>query len=146
MLLHLLYPLHDSFSIFNVFRYITFRTAGASLTALALSLLLGPWLIRRLRAFQVGQVIRTDGPQSHQPKAGTPTMGGVLIVASVVLPTLLWADSAIRTSDCGRRDVWIRRGGFVDDYSGRIRTGLFARYKFTTQAVVALTIGLSLML
>ena len=89
MFLHLLYPLHDTFTIFNVFRYITFRTAGASLTAMALSLLLGPWLIRRLRAFQVGQVIRTDGPQSHKPKAGTPTMGGLLIVASVLLPTML---------------------------------------------------------
>jgi phospho-N-acetylmuramoyl-pentapeptide-transferase len=150
MLLHLLYPLHDSFSIFNVFRYITFRTAGASLTALALSLLLGPWLIRRLRAFQVGQVIRTDGPQSHKPKAGTPTMGGLLIVASVLLPTMLWAD-------LGNPYIWIASGatlgfgaiGFVDDYLKVTRHshhGLFARYKFAAQGVVALTIGLSLML
>src|SRR5262245_31247472 len=94
MLPYLLYPLHDSFSVFNVFRYITFRTAAASLTAMALSLLLGPWMIKRLREFQVGQVIRTDGPQSHKAKSGTPTMGGLLIVTSVVVPTLLWADLA----------------------------------------------------
>ena len=149
MLLHLLYPLHDSFSIFNVFRYITFRTAGASLTALALSLLLGPWLIRRLRTFQVGQVIRTDGPQSHKPKAGTPTMGGLLIVASVLLPTLLWAD-------LGNPYIWIAGAatlgfgaiGFVDDYlkvTRHTHHGLFARYKFAAQAAVAFSIGLSLM-
>jgi phospho-N-acetylmuramoyl-pentapeptide-transferase len=149
MLLHLLYPLHDTFTIFNVFRYITFRTAGASLTAMALSLLLGPWLIRRLRAFQVGQVIRTDGPQSHKPKAGTPTMGGLLIVASVLLPTMLWAD-------LGNPYIWIASAatfgfgaiGFVDDYLKVTRHshhGLFARYKFAAQAVVALGIGLSLM-
>ncbi len=75
-----------------MFGYITFRTAAASLTALALSLLLGPWLIRRLREFQIGQVIRQDGPASHKPKAGTPTMGGLLILAAVFVPTLLWAD------------------------------------------------------
>ena len=84
MLYHLLYPLRDQFPVFSVVGYITFRTAAASLTALALSLLLGPWLIRRLRAFQIGQVVRTDGPASHKPKAGTPTMGGLLILAAVV--------------------------------------------------------------
>jgi phospho-N-acetylmuramoyl-pentapeptide-transferase len=84
--------LHDQFRLLNLFRYITFRTAYASLTALFLALVLGPWLIRRLREFQIGQFIREDGPQSHQSKAGTPTMGGVLIILCVVVPTLLWAD------------------------------------------------------
>src|SRR5205814_10249893 len=78
MLYHLLYPLHGSAPVLNVFRYITFRTAGASVTALALSLIVGPIMVRRLRDFQVGQVIRQDGPQTHRAKAGTPTMGGLL--------------------------------------------------------------------
>jgi phospho-N-acetylmuramoyl-pentapeptide-transferase len=148
MLPHLLYPLHDTFSIFNVFRYITFRTAAASLTAMALSLLLGPWLIRRLRAFQIGQVIRTDGPQSHKPKAGTPTMGGLLIVTSVVVPTLLWADLS-------NKYIWIVLVatvafgviGFVDDYLKVTRHshhGLFARYKFSAQVVVGAGVGVAL--
>ena len=92
MLLYLLYPLHTYATIFNVTRYITFRTAAASLTALALSLALGPWMIRKLRDFQIGQVIRQEGPQSHRAKAGTPTMGGLLILTSALVPTLLWAD------------------------------------------------------
>src|SRR6185369_7060825 len=92
MLLYLLYPLHTYATIFNVTRYITFRTAAASLTALALSLALGPWMIRKLRDFQIGQVIRQEGPQSHRAKAGTPTMGGLLILTSALVPTLLWAN------------------------------------------------------
>src|SRR5215216_7481493 len=78
--------------VFNLVRFITFRTAAASITALVISLVLGPWLIRRLREFQIGQVIRQEGPQSHHAKAGTPTMGGILILAAALLPTLLWAD------------------------------------------------------
>ncbi len=88
MLFHLLYE----YQRINVFSYVTFRTAAASLTAFAISILLGPWLIRRLRAFQIGQVVRTDGPVSHKLKAGTPTMGGLLILAAVFTPTLLWAN------------------------------------------------------
>jgi len=133
----------------NVVRYITFRTAAASLTAFALSLLLGPWLIRRLRAFQVGQVVRTDGPESHKPKAGTPTMGGVLILAAVFLPTLLWADLS-------NPYVWIAvlataafgAVGFTDDYLKITRHshhGLFARYKFLAQIIIALAVGLALL-
>ena len=79
-------------SPFRVFRYTTFRTAFASLTALFLCIVLGPWLIGKLRQFQIGQYIREEGPKSHQKKAGTPTMGGVLIIISIVVPTLLWAD------------------------------------------------------
>jgi len=148
MLYHLLTPLRDTFSVFNVFRFITFRTAAASLTALALSLLLGPWLIRRLRAFQVGQIVRTDGPVSHKPKAGTPTMGGLLIVGSVVIPTLLWADLT-------NPFIWIAvistlafgAIGFVDDYlkvTRRSHHGLFARYKFASQILVGVAVGLVL--
>src|SRR5258705_11699447 len=100
MLYHFLYPYHTQFGVLNVTRYITFRTAAASLSALAISLLLGPWMVRRLREFQIGQVIRQEGPQSHRAKAGTPTMGGLLILTAALAPTLLWADL---TNVC----VWI---------------------------------------
>src|SRR5262244_4500728 len=95
ILYEFLYPLNSYWPplrVLNVFQYITFRTAYASLTALLISLFLGPWLIARLREFQIGQQIRDEGPKSHQKKAGTPTMGGVLIVVSIVVPTLLWAN------------------------------------------------------
>ena len=105
--------LYSHFSPFRVFRYITFRTAFASMTALFLCLVLGPWLIGKLRQFQIGQHIREDGPTSHQKKAGTPTMGGVLIVISIVVPTLLWAnlrqsvhlDRAVRHRELRRHRV-----------------------------------------
>src|SRR4029077_7422944 len=90
-----LYPFNAYWSplkVFNVVGYLTFRTAYATITALLLGLMLGPWLIRRLREFQIGQHIREEGPKSHQKKAGTPTMGGLLIVISIVLPTILWAN------------------------------------------------------
>src|SRR2546425_8351166 len=93
ILFEFLYPLNSYWSplrVLNVFRYLTFRTAFASLTALILSLTMGPWLIERLRDFQIRQHIREEGPQSHRAKAGTPTMGGVLIVLSIIIPTLLW--------------------------------------------------------
>ena len=149
MLFHLLAPLETQISVMRVFGYITFRTAAASLTALALSLLLGPWLIRRLREFQIGQVIRTEGPASHKPKAGTPTMGGLLILAAVFVPTLLWAD--LRNPY-----IWIAVTataaygaiGFLDDYLKVTRNshhGLFARYKFAAQIVVGLAIGMALL-
>ena len=100
MLYHLLYALRHEISGFNVVRYITFRTAVASLTALFLVLILGPWMIERLRRLQIGQYIREEGPQAHQAKKGTPTMGGLLILAGIVIPTLLWADLT-------NRNVWI---------------------------------------
>jgi phospho-N-acetylmuramoyl-pentapeptide-transferase len=92
MLYHLLYPLHTEFSVLFVFKFITFRTIYATITALVLSFLLGPWLISRLQALQLGQSIRKLGPESHFKKEGTPTMGGVLILIAIVVPTLLWAD------------------------------------------------------
>src|SRR5437764_11440420 len=103
ILYEFLYPLNrywPPLRVMNVFQYITFRTAYASITALLISLFLGPWLITRLRDFQIGQQIRDEGPKSHQKKAGTPTMGGVLIVVSILLPTMLWAN--LRT-----RNIWL---------------------------------------
>jgi phospho-N-acetylmuramoyl-pentapeptide-transferase len=133
-----LYPLVGPF---RVFRYVTSRTLFASLTSLFLCVLLGPWLIRKLREFQIGQHIREDGPKSHQKKAGTPTMGGILIVISIVVPTLLWAD--LRQLYC-----WIAMFallafgtiGFIDDYAkvmNRRNLGLTARQKFGMQMLVA---------
>jgi phospho-N-acetylmuramoyl-pentapeptide-transferase len=144
----LYYLLHQHFGI-NVVRYITFRTAAASLTALALSLLLGPWMIRRLRDFQIGQVVRQDVPAGHKAKSGTPTMGGLLILTAVLLPTLLWADltnpyvwiAVLSTSAFGAI-------GFFDDYlkvTRRSHYGLFARYKILAQIAVGLAVGGSLM-
>ena len=149
MLLHLLYPLHTQFGVLNVIRYITFRTAAASLSALAISLLLGPWLVRRLREFQIGQVIRQEGPQSHRAKAGTPTMGGLLILTAAFVPTLLWADLT-------NAYVWIAMLttaafgaiGFADDYLKIVRRnhhGLRPRYKMGWQIAVALVVGIVLM-
>ncbi len=150
MLFWLFTSLQHYFTPFRVFRYITFRTAYASLTALALSLLLGPWLIRRLRDFQIGQQIRDDGPQSHQVKAGTPTMGGILIVVSILLPTLLWADLK-------NRFVWLAVIstlafsiiGFLDDLakvSRKKSLGLSGRQKLILQTVVAAAVAVTLLM
>ena len=149
MLYHLFYEqLFQYFSPFRVFGYITFRTAFASMTALGLGLILGPWLIRKLRDFQIGQFIREDGPESHHDKAGTPTMGGLLITVSIVLPTLLWANLT-------NVYVWIALFGlvgfggigFLDDYT-KIRRGqnlgLTVGRKILLQVLVTLAIGSSL--
>jgi phospho-N-acetylmuramoyl-pentapeptide-transferase len=95
MIYHLLYPLHTAFSSFNVFRYITFRTIYAAITALVICFIFGPWLIRRLQELQIGQSIREDGPESHLAKQGTPTMGGLLIIFAVVISTLMWANLTV---------------------------------------------------
>src|SRR5262245_66169415 len=119
MLYYLLYEqLYRYVSPLRVFRYVTIRTAFASLTALFLCVVLGPWLINRLRQFEIGQYIREEGPKSHQKKAGTPTMGGILIIISIVVPTLLWRD--LRSPY-----VWVALFGllsfgaigFYDDYT-----------------------------
>jgi phospho-N-acetylmuramoyl-pentapeptide-transferase len=150
MLYHLLYPLHVSHSVFNVFRYITFRALIAALTSLLISFLLGPWLIRKLVARQIGQTIRPDGPQRHQAKAGTPTMGGTLILFSLILATLLLADLT-------NRYVWLVVGvtiafggiGFIDDYRklrrGNAR-GLSGRAKLLAQFAVGLAVAVLLYL
>ena len=150
MLFELLPPLEPFFGPLNVVRYITFRTAAASLTALLLSLVLGPWMIRKLRDFQIGQVIRQEGPQSHRAKAGTPTMGGLLILTAAVGPTLLWADLA-------NPYIWIAvlatcafgGVGFADDYLKIVRRthhGLRPRYKIRLQIAIAIVVGVILML
>ena len=138
MLYWLLYlKLFHYFPPFRIFRYLTFRTAFASLTALFTGLIVGPLVIRRLREFQIGQYIREEGPKGHQKKAGTPTMGGLLIVISIVVPTLLWADLS-------NRFVWIAvvatcafaAIGFADDYMKvvhRRNLGLTARQKLGLQ-------------
>jgi phospho-N-acetylmuramoyl-pentapeptide-transferase len=139
---------HNEIHLFNLFRYITFRTAYASLTALFLSMVLGPWLIRKLKEFQIGQYIREEGPQSHQAKQGTPTMGGVLIVLCIVIPTLLW-------SDLENVFVWLvlvvtlafAGIGFWDDYQKvrrRKNLGLTGRTKFLLQILVSFLFGVAL--
>ena len=139
MFFHLLYGLREYFGAFNVFQYITFRAAMATLTALLVSLLLGPGMIRRLRQFQIGQEIREEGPASHRSKQGTPTMGGLLIITAIVLPTILWADPS-------NTFVWIAIAatllfgaiGFADDYlkvSRKRNLGLRVASKFSLQAV-----------
>ncbi len=148
MLYHLLYPLHSEISAFNVFRYVTFRTACAALTALVISFVLGPWLIRKLRQFQIGERIRHDGPEAHKAKAGTPTMGGLMILAAVIIPTLLWADL---TSNY----VWVALAttaaygviGFADDYlkASRKSHGLSVRSKMILQILVAIGVGFVLL-
>src|SRR6476620_9032594 len=149
MLYQLLYPFHTQFSVLNVTRYITFRTAAASLSALAISLLLGPWMVRKLREFQIGQVIRQEGPQSHRAKSGTPTMGGLLILTAALVPTLLWADLT-------NAYVWIAvlttaafgAIGFADDYLKIVRRshhGLRPRYKLGFQILVGVLVGVVLL-
>lgn len=147
MLFHLLDPLSGKLSLLNLVHYITFRTAAASITAFLISILAGPWFIRRLRAFQIGQVVRTDGPETHLSKAGTPTMGGLLILAAVFIPTLLWANLK-------NPDIWIAvlstagfgAIGFADDYLKVARKntyGLFARYKMAAQCAIGLAVGIA---
>ena len=146
MLYHLLYPLHTTFTVFNVFRYITFRTIYASLTAFFICFLLGPWMIRKLAQMQVGQYIRDDGPKTHLGKAGTPTMGGTLILLSITVSVLLW-------SDLTNLFVWIVLFvllgfgliGFIDDYLMQVKKqskGLTVRRKLLLQVIVALITGI----
>ncbi|MCS6924852.1 MAG: phospho-N-acetylmuramoyl-pentapeptide-transferase [Candidatus Binatia bacterium] len=141
MLYALLYPLHTTYSAFNVFRYITFRTLLAAIMALSISFVLGPWLIARLTSLQIGQQIRPDGPATHLSKAGTPTMGGVLILFSLTFATLLLADLT-------NPYIWLAVGvtisfgliGFVDDYrklSRRNAGGLTGKQKLGAQCAVA---------
>src|SRR5512141_2780760 len=145
MLYHLLYALHGQFSLLNVTRYITFRTAVASLTALFLVLVLGPWMIERLRLLQVGQYIREEGPQAHKAKAGTPTMGGVLILVGILTPTLLWADLTNRNVRIVMLSTLAFGAvGFADDYIKVIKNrnlGLTARVKLVCQIAIGLTVG-----
>src|SRR6516225_12032378 len=150
MLYFLLYEsLQRYVSPFRVFGYVTFRTSFASLTALFLCIVLGPWMINKLRTFQVGQYIREEGPKSHQKKAGTPTMGGVLIIISIVIPTLLWADLRFPY-------VWVALLalvgygliGFIDDYNKlmkRQNLGITGRHKLLLQVGLAVLVAVILL-
>ncbi|WP_089718298.1 phospho-N-acetylmuramoyl-pentapeptide-transferase [Candidatus Entotheonella palauensis] len=144
MFYHVFFPLAQEYSIFNVFRYVTFRTAYAALTALLICLVVAPRLIRFLQQRQIGQVIREEGPQSHFSKAGTPTMGGMLILGAMLVSTLLWANLSAFT-------VWIvllstlafGAVGFWDDYLKLARQhnrGFLAKYKFSVEIVLALIV------
>lgn len=145
MLYHLLVPLAKTFGPFNVFRYVTFRTAGAFLTALLVSMVLGPPIIRKLSVMRARQVIRDDGPQSHLKKAGTPTMGGVLILLAVASATLLWAQLTNRFIWLALVSMLAMGGvGFVDDYLKLKRAtsaGLRPRQKFFWQILIGLLVG-----
>jgi phospho-N-acetylmuramoyl-pentapeptide-transferase len=151
MLYYLLYGLlQPYFSPLNVFRYITVRTAFAGMTALALGLLLGPAFVRRLREMQIGQFIREDGPQSHKKKAGTPTMGGLLIVVSIVVSTVLWADVRSPYVLLALFSVLSFGAiGFADDYAKVARKqnlGLTGRTKLFLQFLTAFFAGVILLL
>ena len=150
MFYYLYLKFHTQIHLFNLFRYVTFRTAYASLTALFLAMFLGPYVIRKLKQFQIGQYIREDGPKTHQAKAGTPTMGGVLINLCIIVPTLLWAD--LRNPF-----IWLALGvtvafaaiGFWDDYqklTRRQNQGLTARTKFLLQIMVSFIFGMTLVM
>jgi phospho-N-acetylmuramoyl-pentapeptide-transferase len=151
LLYWLLYEkLYIYFHPFRIFRYLTFRTAFASLTALLITLFIGPWVIQKLREFQIGQYIRDDGPKLHLSKSGTPTMGGVLIGIAILLPTLLWSDLA-------NPFVWITvistmafgAIGFTDDYIKVVQKrslGLTARAKLLWQAVAGASVAVALVI
>ena len=146
------YPLHtiEGLGALNVFRYITFRAAYASITALLVCFVLGPPMIEWLRRLRLGQKIRAEGPQAHMAKAGTPTMGGILIVTAIVLPTVLWGNFHSRPVWIAvAATVWLGGLGFLDDYLRVVRgmpKGLLGRYKLAGQIVAGAAIGLALIL
>jgi phospho-N-acetylmuramoyl-pentapeptide-transferase len=145
MLYHLLYPLSKYVSGFNIFQYITFRTAYAIVTAMLISFIFGGFFIKILRKYQVKENIRDDGPQTHLAKEGTPTMGGLMILLALVVPTLLWADLTNRYIQLILFvTVWMGALGFMDDYlkaKRKQRKGLVARKKFVGQILLGLVFG-----
>ena len=148
MLYHLLVPFSEYWTAFNLFRFATFRAAGAVVTAFLVAFWFGPAIISRLRMLRVGQVVRTEGPQTHLGKSGTPTMGGVLIILATVIPTLLWArlDNPY-TIIALVMLLWLGALGFMDDYLKIVRKdtgGLKGRYKIIGQAGVGLALGIAL--
>ena len=148
MFYHLLYPLRDVFFGFNVFGYISFRAVGAALSALIISFLFGPKIIRTLKSHQIGETIRSDGPESHLKKEGTPTMGGIIVLLAVILPTFLWAkldDKHILLILLAT--MWMGAIGFLDDYLKVVKKysrGLIARYKMAGQISLGLIVGIIL--
>jgi phospho-N-acetylmuramoyl-pentapeptide-transferase len=145
MLYHLLYPLAEYISGFNIFKYITFRTAYATITAMLISFIFGSMFIRYLKRKQVKESIRDDGPQTHFTKEGTPTMGGLLILIAIVVPTLLWADlTNIYILLILLVTAWMGLLGFLDDYLKAVKKqkkGIVARKKFVGQILLGLILG-----
>ena len=150
MLYHFLAPFAEYHIAFNLFRYITFRAAGAAATALLITFVFGPAIIRRLRTLRVGQVVREEGPATHLAKAGTPTMGGVLIIASCLVATLLWARLDNRYVLYSMLILfWTGMIGFLDDYLKVVRRrteGLVGKYKLTGQGLAGLGLGVLLLI
>ncbi|RKX17283.1 MAG: phospho-N-acetylmuramoyl-pentapeptide-transferase, partial [Candidatus Zixiibacteriota bacterium] len=146
MLYHLLYPLTKYASGFNLFRYITFRAAGATITAIIICLILGPYFINLLKKYQVQETIRAEGPESHKGKAGTPTMGGLIILAGIVVPTLLWSDlSNFYVLMVLLVTVWLGLIGYMDDYLKVIKKqpkGMIGRKKLFGQIMLGLLFAL----
>ena len=149
MLYHLLAPFAKQHILFNLFTYITFRAAGATVTALLLAFALGPGIIQRLRDRNVGQVIRAEGPASHHGKRGTPTMGGLILILATVVPTLLWARLDSRYVVVAvLAMLWTGAIGFIDDYLKIVRgksQGLVARWKLIGQVSFGVALGLTLL-
>jgi phospho-N-acetylmuramoyl-pentapeptide-transferase len=147
-----IYPLHEQpgLSALNVFRYITFRAAYAAITALVVCYVFGPPLIRWLAEVKLGQKVRREGPQSHYAKAGTPTMGGILIVIAIVLPTLLWGNLHSRPVWLAMiATMWLGALGFLDDYLRVVKglpKGLLGRYKLVGQITLGALVGLVLVM
>ena len=145
MFYHLLAPLGKTYIVFNLFNYISFRAAGATVTALLLAFLVGPPVIAHLRARKIGQVIRAEGPASHQGKRGTPTMGGLIILLATIVPTLLWAPLTNRFVVVAMLSIlWMGCIGFLDDYlkivQGKSR-GLVAKWKLAGQVSFGALLG-----
>jgi phospho-N-acetylmuramoyl-pentapeptide-transferase len=145
MLYHLLAPLGSEYILFNLFNYITFRVVGGMATAIVMAFVMGPYIIRQLRKLRLGQIVRTEGPESHYSKAGTPTMGGVLIIAATVTATLLWADLTNPFTILALITlVSLGALGFLDDYLKVVRRrteGLVGRYKLIGQGLLGAAIG-----
>lgn len=149
MFYYLLAPLGKKFLLFNLFNYLSFRAAGATVTALFIAFVVGPGIIARLRARKVGQVIRAEGPASHQGKRGTPTMGGIIILLATAIPTLLWARFEGRFVIFALLAlIWMGAIGFIDDYlkvvQGKSR-GLVARWKLVGQCSFGVVLGILLL-
>ncbi len=150
MLYELLYPLREQFFAFNVFKYITFRAAYATVTAFLVAFLCGPWIIAKLRGWGAVKRVRVEGPEAHQKKTGTPTMGGLLILAAIVIPTALWADfSSQQVRIALLATLWLGAIGFLDDYLQVKRKqpkGLIGRAKLAGQISLGLLVGATLLL
>lgn len=145
MLYHLLYPLRDYISGLNIFQYITFRAGASAIVALLIAFLFGPYVIRKLQEFNIGEEIRTEGPKTHYQKHGTPTMGGIIILVATLIPTLLFANLRnVYVLMVFLATIWMGLIGFLDDYLKVVKKysrGLIARYKLLGQFGLGILIG-----